>query len=113
MKRCPVCQRVESDDALRFCRIDGSILTDDSTRQLHPLTQATSDQLDADTSKTRLFSTTGSDASVLSPASGISPLPSRRASRKAIDSLAVLPFMNASDDAEMDYLSDGVTESIM
>jgi serine/threonine-protein kinase len=32
---------------------------------------------------------------------------------KAIDSLAVLPLVNASGDANMDYLSDGITESII
>lgn len=30
-----------------------------------------------------------------------------------IDSLAVLPFYNASNDLNMEYLSDGITESIM
>jgi serine/threonine protein kinase/Flp pilus assembly protein TadD len=34
-------------------------------------------------------------------------------SGKAIDSLAILPLANASNDAEMDYLSDGITESII
>ena len=33
--------------------------------------------------------------------------------RKAIDSLAILPFANASNDPEADYLSDGITESII
>jgi len=33
--------------------------------------------------------------------------------RKAIDSLAVLPFINDGDDREADYLSDGITESII
>jgi eukaryotic-like serine/threonine-protein kinase len=34
-------------------------------------------------------------------------------SRKAIDSIAILPFANASNDQDTDYLSDGITESII
>ncbi len=30
MKRCPTCNRVESDEALKFCRVDGATLVSDS-----------------------------------------------------------------------------------
>src|SRR5438045_4380363 len=30
MKRCPQCNRVESDEGLKFCRVDGATLVSDS-----------------------------------------------------------------------------------
>ena len=36
-----------------------------------------------------------------------------RSPRRALNSLAVLPFENASADADSDYFSDGITESII
>ncbi len=39
--------------------------------------------------------------------------PRRRRTRKAIDSIAILPFANASNEPDADYLSDGITETII
>jgi len=64
------------------------------------------------------FGLTGSSGVKIARPSNLSrkPPPHRKrrlTKSKAIDSLAVLPLLNASADSEMEYLSDGITESII
>lgn len=47
------------------------------------------------------------------PSGSVFAAPRPRAKRKIIDSLAVLPLVNASGDADADYLGDGITERII
>jgi len=59
-----------------------------------------------------------SQAAETSPRTAILPLPKKapsrkRSPRKTITSLAILPLANISGDPEMEYLSEGVTESII
>src|SRR5882724_6164629 len=118
MKRCPICQQTFADDTLKFCRQDGAPLVSDS-RPFTAESQATLSNLvppDIDFVPTAIFplgATRGEAAST--SASLTTPLGRKRrfTKSKVIDSLAVLPLANASTEQQMEYLSDGITESII
>src|SRR5438445_10142190 len=102
MKTCPQCQRLYTADELRFCRNDGTPLVNVNTEDL-PTAALRSLASDSQPIPSRPFG----------PSSPLSASLKRSHSRKAIDSLAVLPFTNVGANADMEYFSDGITESII
>lgn len=93
MKRCPACERVYTDETLNFCRDDGAPLVSDSA-------------------PTKIFPSKPMQSNAAQQ-SHLRASSRRTRSRKARNSLAILPLTNASNDASMEYLSDGITESII
>jgi len=151
MKRCPQCNRVETDEALKFCRVDGATLVDDSSAigeagTAHPgadanevhtsiLPQNTQANVSRATGPTTVL-----PAQPLGTTSELKKTKSRRTAiiialiaiaamtvvatfvvksylsrnnAKSIQSIAVMPFINDSGNHDADYLSDGITETLI
>jgi len=152
MKRCPACKRVETDDALVFCRVDGTALVIDSnsvsaeagttkfgsapvaseveTSVLLPhATDADMNRTTAPTTMLDRQQTIGSTrelgrpkrtktivftgAAVFIAAIGVAAYFYLSRKNTAIQSVAVMPFTNESGNADVEYLSDGITESLI
>jgi TolB-like protein/Flp pilus assembly protein TadD len=137
MKRCPQCRRAYPDDTLSYCLDDGVQLVygpDDPDPETAILTTPPTSE-----SATRTFET---PPSVQSSDSAIDPFLQTRSSKKTIliaffgvvllallgmagyrylrpspskeiNSIAVLPFTNASGSADAEYLSDGITDTLI
>ncbi|HVF48047.1 MAG TPA: hypothetical protein VNA17_10810 [Pyrinomonadaceae bacterium] len=138
MKRCPECRRDYTDETLSFCLDDGCRLLDGpnepATAILHK-TDAVSDV------QTRNQNSTTNETAILPAKTGdVTPkarsLDKRllaaplvlaiivlggffgyryliRESAERINSIAVLPFENRSGNADAEYLSDGLSDSLI
>ena len=87
MKRCPKCNRVETDQALKFCRVDGAALVDTASLDQESVTMALP---------------------------GSQPIEEVTTGRLSVPpSIAVLPFTNMSADADNEYFCDGLAEELL
>lgn len=158
MKRCPTCNRVETDDAFTFCRVDGTPLvresgtfsesagtlklgsapvTGDAETRILPQAGAaspTDETLQRPTAPTTVLDAQRvsggtqelnkpqSRKGVVIAATAIIVVAlaasaylylSRFKNNTAIESIAVLPFVNEGGNADVEYLSDGMTETLI
>jgi len=155
MKRCPQCNRVESDDALVYCRADGTALISDSgsfsgdagtakfgsgavsteieTSILPHTTDAAIRRGTAPTTVLPVAPASGSTRELTKPSIRKAWIVMAAAivvvtvivgyfivgkfiagkRERAIESVAVLPFENKSGNADSEYLSEGLAESLI
>ena len=142
MKRCPECGRDYNDDSLRYCLDDGSELLfgpgsgssadEPRTAILHETAKPSEALTRAQIHATGAAQLSGTADRVDVPARGAwKPLIAagigvlllvggyfgyrnlNSARDKQIESVAVMPFVNESGNPEIEYLTDGMTESLI
>jgi TolB-like protein/Flp pilus assembly protein TadD len=139
MKRCSECKRDYFDDTLLYCLDDGSALLEGPALKDEPATAilsqtdspieaATQAQIvttqrtgalsssDADVSKAKSFDNRILLATLALAVILVGGLFGYRyfsSTNKQIESIAVMPFVNESGNADLDYLSDGMTETLI
>ena len=124
MKRCPECRRDYHDDSLLYCLEDGASLIQGSvpspdepaTAILHSGTaeQPTRTMGATSPGPDRKWIPAGIAGVALTAALGIGAyIYYGNSGPKQIASIAVMPFTNDSGNIDLDYLSDGMTETLI
>ena len=128
MRECPECKRVYADETLNYCLDDGAWLveeggsgTDSPTAVLPASESQTGRKLSTDEirrpgtwSPSNWKWAAGIAAAVLIISGFLLYRGFDTASTgKPIDSIAVLPFANESGNADVEYLSDGITDTLI
>lgn len=148
MKRCPTCNRVEVDEALVFCRADGTELISEllsngeaGTVQLGSTSSEINTNILPQVTESNVRRTTGPTTVLQAPGEPARTRESTKSKRSlsaiafivlavttissagyfyylekhrpAIQSIAVMPFINEGGNADVEYLSDGMTETLI
>lgn len=138
MKRCPECRRDYVDDNLLYCLEDGVALVqgavpspdEPQTAILHDVVSANEAATRAQihtTEQTAVFPGTGETQKATGFDKRLLVVPLALAAiilggffayryfspGNQINSIAVMPFVNDSGNADLDYLSDGITETLI
>ncbi|MFL6469015.1 MAG: TPR end-of-group domain-containing protein [Pyrinomonadaceae bacterium] len=137
MKQCPQCKLVYADETLNYCLEDGTVLTEraadsEPATKIIPSPHVTSEDQTRSfrssdfltgnipaipqtphSSKTRSYLVIAAVGVLILFAGILGYRYLSSANSGQIESLAIMPFENASGNQELEYLSDGVTESLI